>query len=99
MKLDKSSNYYAGERETAAAVMHDQADVALSSEAVAREYGLRFVKLETVAIDLVLSRKTYFRSIVQQLLKQLLQTGESVQQQWGDSYQLPLNHEVQVVKK
>ena len=99
VKLDKSSNYYAGERETAAAVMHDQADVALSSEAVAREYGLQFVKLETIAIDLVLSRKTYFRSIVQQLLKQLLQTGESVQQQWADSYQLPLNHEVQIVKK
>lgn len=99
VKLDKSSNYYAGERETATAVMHDQADVALSSEAVAREYGLQFVKLETVAIDLVLSRKTYFSSIVQQLLKQLLQTGESVQQQWADSYQLPANHEIQVVKK
>ena len=99
VKLGNLSNYYAGERETAAAVMHDQADVALSSEAVAREYGLKFVKLETVAIDLVLSRKTFFRSIVQQLLKQLLHTGESVQHQWANSYQLPENHEVQVVKK
>ena len=99
VKLGKLSKYYAGERETAAAVMHDQADVAFSSEAVAREYGLEFVKLDTVAIDLVLSQKTFFRSIVQQLLKQLLHTSESVQHQWANCYQLPENHEVQVVKK
>ena len=98
-RLNTMSNYYAGERETAAAVMHDQADIALSSEAVAREYDLKFVRLETVAIDLVLPKKTFFSSIVQQLLKQLLHTGESVQAQWLDSYQLPSDHEIQIVKK
>ncbi len=98
-RLGKMSNYYAGERETAAAVMHDQADVALSSEAVAREYGLDFVRLETIAIDLVLPRKTFFRSIAQQLLKQLLHTSESIQSQWVNSYHLPQDHEVRIVKK
>jgi len=97
--LGQNSNYYAGERETAAAILHNQADVALTSEAVALEYNLDFVKLDTVAIDLVMSRKTFFRPIVQQLLKQLLHTGESVQQQWANSYQIPDNHEVQIVKK
>lgn len=97
--LGQFSNYYAGERETAAAVLHEQADVALTSEAVAREYNLPFVKLDTVAIDLVMTRKTFFRPIVQQLLKQLLHTRESVQQQWANSYQLPDTQEVQIVKK
>jgi len=97
--LGKQANYYAGERETATAILHDQADIALTSEAVAREYSLTFVRLDTIAIDLVLSRKTFFHPIVQQLLKQLLHTSDSVQKQWTTSYQLPENHDVQIVKK
>ena len=52
-KLGDTVSYYAGERETAAAVAHNQTDIALTSEAVAREYGLQFVTIDRVAICLL----------------------------------------------
>ena len=97
-RLGSDINYYAGEHETASAVAHNQANVALTSEAVAREYGLQFVTINRVAIDLVLSRKTYFRPLVQTLLKKLLLSNDSLQNQWHNSYQIPSNHEINVIK-
>ena len=97
-RLGADINYYAGEHETASAVAHNQAGVALTSEAVASEYGLQFVTINRVAIDLVLSRKTYFRPLVQTLLKKLLLSNDSVQHQWHNSYEIPSNHEINVIK-
>lgn len=96
--LGSTVNYYAGERETTVAVAHNQADVALTSEAVAREYGLHFVTIGQVAIDLVLSRKTYFQPLVQTLVKRLPQTGGHIQHQWSSAYELPANPEISNVK-
>ncbi len=97
-KLGETVSYYAGERETAAAVAHDQADIALTSEAVSREYGLQFVTIDRVAIDLVMLRKTYFQNLSQTLLKKLTHTDEHIQNQWHSSYQLPGENELHTVK-
>lgn len=97
-KLSETINYYAGERETAAAVAHDQSDIALTSEAVAREYDLQFVTINKVAIDLVMLRKTYFQNLSQTLLKKLSHTDEYIQNQWNSSYQLPDEDELHTVK-
>ena len=96
--LGSTISYYAGERETAVAVAHNQADVALTSEAVAREYGLHFVTIGQVAIDLVLSRKTYFQPLVQTLVKRLPQTDGHIQHHWSSAYELPANPEISNVK-
>lgn len=96
--LGSTISYYAGERETAVAVAHNQADAALTSEAVAREYGLQFVTIGQVAIDLVLSRKTYFQPLVQTLVKRLPQSDSHIQHQWSSAYELPANPEISNVK-
>lgn len=59
------------ERSAAAALVADEADVTAGVLSVARECRLAFVPLADVAIDLVLDRRTYFRSLVQQLLERL----------------------------
>lgn len=59
------------EREAAAMVAMDQADVAPGARAAAAEFGLEFVPIGWEAYDLVLHRGVYFRTLFQKLLAQL----------------------------
>ena len=58
------------ERAAAASIVCNSADITAGSEAVAREFGLGFLPLSEEAIDAVVSRKTYFRTLFQNLLEQ-----------------------------
>ena len=56
------------ERSAVAAVSTGLTDITCGSESAAREQNLLFVPLCTVAIDLVMMRKTYFRTLLQEFL-------------------------------
>ena len=62
------------ERAAAAAVAAGEADATPGVESVAHEYRLEFLAMNTVAIDLVLEKRTYFRQLVRELLKRLADT-------------------------
>ena len=59
------------EREAAAAISMQQADVAPGAHSVASEYGLAFIPLGSVSVDLVLSKTVWFRHLFQKILKEL----------------------------
>lgn len=59
------------EREAAALVAMDQADVAPGARAAAAEFGLEFLPIGWEAYDLVLFRSVYFRTLFRRLLEQL----------------------------
>lgn len=59
------------ERAAAAAVGAGEADVTPGVLSVAREYRLGFLPVTDVAIDLVMEKRSYFRSLLQQLLARL----------------------------
>jgi len=59
------------EREAAALVAMDQADVAPGARAAAAEFGLEFLPIGWEAYDLVLRRGVYFRHLFQKLFEQL----------------------------
>jgi excisionase family DNA binding protein len=59
------------EREAAALVAMNQADVAPGARAAATEFGLEFVPIGWEAYDLVLPRGIYFRTLFQKLVEQL----------------------------
>jgi putative molybdopterin biosynthesis protein len=59
------------EREAAALVAMDQADVAPGARAAATEFGLEFLPIGWEAYDLVLYRGIYFRTLFHKLLEQL----------------------------
>jgi excisionase family DNA binding protein len=63
------------EREAAAAIVLDQADVAPGARAAATEAGLGFVSFGVEAFDLALPRNIWFRRLFQDLLARL-QSGE-----------------------
>jgi len=56
------------ERSAVAAVSLGEADITSGVISTAREHRLNFVPLASVAIDLVMPRRTYFRTLLQQLL-------------------------------
>jgi len=58
------------ERAAMTAIGHDQADATCGTRAVAEEYQLRFEPLARVALDLVMTRQTYFRTLIQAFLKE-----------------------------
>jgi excisionase family DNA binding protein len=60
------------EREAAALVALQQADVAPGARAAAAEFGLEFLPIGWEAYDLVLRRGVYFRHLFQKLIEQLL---------------------------
>jgi len=62
------------EREAAALVAMDQADVAPGARAAATEFGLEFLPIGWEAYDLVLRRGVYFRHLFQTLIEQLQTT-------------------------
>jgi putative molybdopterin biosynthesis protein len=59
------------EREAAAALVLDQADVAPGARAAASEAGLDFMSLGVEAFDFALSRDVWFRRLFQELLSNL----------------------------
>lgn len=59
------------EREAAAAISMDLADVASGSRAAATEYGLGFISLEWESFDFALPRAIWFRRLFQNLLARL----------------------------
>lgn len=61
------------EREAAAALVMGAADLAPGTRAAAREFGLKFLPLGWEALDLAVSRGTYFRSLFQRLVEELRQ--------------------------
>jgi putative molybdopterin biosynthesis protein len=67
------------EREAAAQVAMNVADIAPGTRASAREFNLDFLSTGWEAFDLVLDRAVYFRKLFQELLTQI-QSGESRQE-------------------
>lgn len=59
------------EREAAAAISMDLADVAPGSRATATEFGLSFISLGWESFDLVLSKTIWFRHLFQALIKEM----------------------------
>lgn len=59
------------EREAAAAICMDQADIAPGARAVANEHDLRFISFGWESFDLALPRGIWFRSLFQSLLESL----------------------------
>lgn len=64
------------ERESAALVAMDDADITPGTRAAAREFGLAFFPIGWEAFDFVLNRSIYFRTLFRELLAQI-QSGES----------------------
>ncbi len=67
------------EREAAAQVAMNRADIAPGTRASAREFNLDFLSTGWEAFDLVLDRTVYFRRLFQELMEQI-QSGESRQE-------------------
>jgi len=59
------------EREAAAAIVLDQADIAPGIRAVAAEFGQGFISLGWETLDFVLPRNIWFRHLFQDLIRQL----------------------------
>ncbi len=76
------------ERGAAAAVAAGEADATPGVESVAREYRLDFLPMDTVAIDLVLEKRTYFRHLMRELLKRLADTAADNDAQALGGYRL-----------
>lgn len=56
------------ERSAIAAISTGQADITCGTESAAREYKLGFLPVSKVSLDLVMMRKTYFRTLIQAFL-------------------------------
>ncbi|MDC0434351.1 helix-turn-helix transcriptional regulator [bacterium] len=69
----------------AAAVNTGVADVYCGLQCTARDFSLDFLPAATVSLDLVMSRKTYFRTLMQDFIKRLLNedTGTMAEQLSG----------------
>ena len=59
------------ERASAACVVRGEADAGAGACSIANEFGLGFLPITEETIDMVVSRKTYFRTLFQTLLAQL----------------------------
>ena len=59
------------EREAAAALVGGAADLASGTPALARDFGLLFLPVGWEDVDLVMSRGTYFRELLRELLAEL----------------------------
>ncbi len=60
------------ERGAAGAVNTGEADITFGTQAAAHEFQLPFIPLETVSIDMVMTRRTYFRSLTQLFFNTLI---------------------------
>jgi molybdate-binding protein len=59
------------EREAAAAIVMDQADVAPGARAIATEFGLGFISFGWESFDIALPRAIWFRRLFQDLIGRL----------------------------
>jgi len=59
------------ERSAVAAVNTGAADITCGVQSTAHEFGLHYLPIADVALDLVMSQKTYFRTLVQDLLERI----------------------------
>jgi len=85
------------ERSAVAAVSTGMADVTCAVESTAREYNLPLIPVADVSLDLVMSRRTYFRTLVQRLLQRLRDDEANRQADSLGGYVLPAEHEVVTV--
>ncbi|MGQ7845106.1 substrate-binding domain-containing protein [Granulosicoccus sp. 3-233] len=63
------------ETTAAAALNRGQADLCCAGQSIARDFGLHYLPVADVSLDLVMSRKTYFRTLVQDFIARLLDSG------------------------
>lgn len=54
-----------------AAVNTDKSDLCCAHQSAAQDFNLDFYSVATVSVDLVMSRKTYFRTLMQEFIKRL----------------------------
>ncbi len=86
------------ERSAVAAVNTGNADVTCGTLAVANEFQLPFLPIANVAIDMVMTRRTYFRTLMQSLLNNIhTATTQSLAAELG-GYTLPDNLDVLAVE-
>lgn len=62
------------ERSAVAAVNTDAADISCAVQSTAAEFGLPFEPIADVSLDLVMTRKTYFRTLVQNFIARVQDT-------------------------
>jgi len=60
------------ERSAVSAVCTGDADITCGAKATANEFQLPFIPMATVSLDLVMTRRTYFRTVTQKLLDSLM---------------------------
>lgn len=70
-----ASIYCDSETTAAAALSRGNADVCCAGQSVARDFGLHYRPIAEVSLDLVMTRKTYFRTLVQDFIARLHDTG------------------------
>ncbi len=75
------------ETAAAAALNRGHADLCCASQGIARDFGLHYLPIADVSLDLVMSRKSYFRTLVQDFIARLLdnQTHQLAEQLGGYS--------------
>jgi molybdate-binding protein len=66
------STHCNSEHSAAAAVNTGRADICCGVQSTARDFGLPYLPVAEVSLDLVMSRKTYFRTLVQDFIKRML---------------------------
>lgn len=62
------------ETTAAAALNRGDADLCCAGQSIARDFGLHYLPIADVSLDLVMTRKTYFRTLVQDFIARLLDT-------------------------
>lgn len=65
------SDVFNSERAAVAAVNTDAADICCGVQSTAHEFGLQYVPIATVSLDLVMPQRTFFRNLVQELITRI----------------------------
>jgi len=82
------------ERAAVASVNTGNADITCGTESIAHEFQLPFIQLATVSLDLVMSRRTYFRTLTQELLNRLINGNACTLAKELKGYSVVPKHEV-----
>ncbi len=85
---------YSSERAAVAAVNTSLADICCGVQSTARDFGLHYVPIATVALDLVMPQRTYFRTLVQELIVRIRSLGTDDRLTEQDGYQINLSPQV-----
>jgi len=84
-----SSTVHSTERSAVAAVNTGSADTTCGTQAVAHEFQLPFLPVAQVSIDMVMTRRTYFRTLTQFLLNVLVKKSTLSTAMHMGGYRLP----------